>query len=75
MGALGVVCLRAHRTQLRHCSVAEYQLRCNSVKTRADKNLVFNEFFLGFEFLGFLMFFNLQMPDTKLRPTSKDSAI
>ena len=35
----------------------------------AGKNLDF--FYTKISFLGF----NLQMPDTKLRPTSKDSAI
>ena len=31
--------------------------------------------FLGFGFLSFFLGFNLQMPDTKLRPTGNDSAM
>ena len=52
------------------------------VSIRTGKNLGFLQkylfvfiIFLFFRFLKFFLGFNLQIPDTKLRPTSKDLAM
>ena len=61
-------------------AAVDLQSRKQQVKGRAGKNVVFFLQKIGFRFLVFKVFkrflgFNLQMPDTKLRPTGKDSAM